>query len=156
VNRPRLSRAQRAAALLIVLVLAGCTGKGVSYDKEVDDLGAHIVADLKTEAEVDDASYRYDHGVDFGQRLRVRAILKQDSVSPAVIQRVIDKAVKDFWLSPANVGHLMVALYSTANPPAGDDDNANKDRAIGSEDIEDSVAFDRPEMERKYGPRPTR
>ena len=54
------------------------------------------------------------------------------------------------------IGHLTVAIYSSANPPTSDDDTANKDRAIGSKNIEDSAAFDRPELERKYGPRPTR
>lgn len=146
----------RAIVVLLLLALAGCTSRGVSYDKEVDDLGAHIVSDLKALPTVSEAAYRYDHGVDLGQHLRVRAILRQESVSPDNVQQAIELAVKEFWLSPASVGHLTVAVYSSANPPVGDDDAKNTDRAIGSENIEDSAAFDRPEMERKYGPRPSR
>jgi hypothetical protein len=146
----------RAVLVLLALALAGCTSRGVSYDKEVDDLGAHIVSDLKALPTVSEAAYRYDHGVDLGQHLRVRAILRQESTTPANIQQAIDLAAKEFWLSPANVGHLTVAVYSSANPPVGDDDAKNKDRAIGFDNIEDSAAFDRPEMEKRYGPRPTR
>lgn len=146
----------RAVLVLLALALAGCTSRGVSYDKEVDDLGAHIVSDLKALPTVSEAAYRYDHGVDLGQHLRVRAILRQESTTPANIQQAIDLAAKEFWLSPAAVGHLTVAVYSSADPPAGDDDSANKDRAIGFDNIEDSAAFDRPEMEKRYGPRPTR
>lgn len=146
----------RAVLVLLALALAGCTSRGVSYDKEVDDLGAHIVSDLKALPTVSKAAYRYDHGVDLGQHLRVRAILRQESTTPANIQQAIDLAAKEFWLSPANVGHLTVAVYSSANPPVGDDDAKNKDRAIGFNNIEDSAAFDRPEMEKRYGPRPTR
>ena len=143
----------RALLVALVLALAGCTGS-VSYDKAVDDLGAHLVSALKQLPTVADAAYRYDHGVDLGQILRVRAILKRDNAGDAEIQQAIDTAAKDFWLSPANVGHLTIAIYSEANPPAGDSDEANKDRAIGSDNIEDLQAGDRPEMERKYGPRP--
>jgi hypothetical protein len=146
----------RVFLVLLMVALAGCTSRGVSYDKEVDDLGAHIVADLKALPTVSDAAYRYDHGVDLGQHLRVRAILRQASTTPGNVQQAIDLAAKEFWLSPAAVGHLTVAVYSSANAPVGDDDSANKDRAIGFDNIEDSAAFDRPEMERKYGPRPTR
>ena len=146
----------RTVLVLLAIALTGCTSRGVSYDKEVDDLGAHIVSDLKALPTVSEAAYRYDHGVDLGQHLRVRAILRQASTTPANIQQAIDLAAKEFWLSPAAVGHLAVAVYSSADPPAGDDDSANKDRAIGFDNIEDSAAFDRPEMERKYGPRPTR
>jgi hypothetical protein len=148
----------RILALLVLLALAGCTGQGVSYDKEVDDLGAHIVADLKGQPAVSDASYKYDHGVDFGQRLRVRAILKPEAVSDEQVQRAIDLAAKDFWLSPANVGHCVITVYSAANPPAGDSDAdpANKDRILGTKNIEDTASGSRPDMDRKYGPRPTR
>jgi hypothetical protein len=154
----------RRVLLVLLLVLAGCGGKGVSYDKEVDDLGAHIVGDLKASPGVGDATYRYEHGLDLGQNLRIRAVLRAESATPADVQRTIDLAVRDFWLSPANVGHLMVTVYSAADPPTGDltgstnpdNDQANKDRAIGSKNVEDSAAFDRPEMERSYGPRPTR
>ncbi len=145
----------RALLLALVLALAGCTG-GVSYDKEVDDLGAHLVSVLKQLPTVADAAYRYDHGIDLGQILRVRAILKRDNAGEAEIQQAIDTAAKDFWLSPANVGHLTIAIYSAANPPVGDSDESNKDRAIGSDNIEDLQAGDRPEMDRKYGPRPTK
>lgn len=146
----------RAILVLLVLALASCTNRGVSYDKEVDDLGAHIISDLKALPTVSEAAYHYDHGVDLGQHLRVRAILRQASTAPADIQQAIDLAAKEFWLSPAAVGHLTVAVYSSANPPVGDDDAKNRDRAIGFDNIEDSAAFDRPEMEKRYGPRPTR
>ncbi|MFL6140320.1 MAG: hypothetical protein ACJ72N_00430 [Labedaea sp.] len=151
--------------LLVLLVgLAGCGGQGVSYDKEVDDLGAHIVADLKAQPGVGDAAYRYEHGLDLGQHLRIRTVLRAESATAADVQRTIDLAVRDFWLAPAKVGHLVVTVYSAANPPTGDvtgsnnpdNDPANKDRAIGSKNVEDSAAFDRPELERSYGPRPTR
>ena len=136
----------RVLVLLVLLALAGCTGQGVSYDKEVDDLGAHIVADLKGQPEVSDASYKYDHGVDFGQRLRVRAILKPENASDEQVQRTIDLAAKDFWLSPANVGHCVIEVSSAAD----------QDRILGTKNIEDTASGSRPDMDRKYGPRPTR
>jgi hypothetical protein len=145
----------RALLLALVLALAGCTG-GVSYDKEVDDLGAHLVSALKQLPTVADAAYRYDHGLDLGQILRVRAILKRDDTGDDAVRQAIDTATKEFWLSPAAVGHLTIAIYSEANPPAGDSDESNKDRAIGSDNVEDLQAADRPDLERKYGPRPTK
>jgi hypothetical protein len=129
----------RVVALLVVLALAGCGGQGVSYDKEVDDLGAHIIADLKALPTVADATYQYDHGVDLGQHLKVRVTVNDASA----LQQAIDLAEKDFWLSPANVGHLTVTVF-------------HQDQQIGSDNVEDSAAFDRPRMERKYGPRPSR
>jgi hypothetical protein len=126
------------AAALALLVLAGCSGgQGVSYDKEVDALGAHIVADLKAHPMIADASYVYDHGLDLGQYLKIRA----DVTDASALQPAIDVAERDFWLSPANVGHLTVTVFQSG-------------QQLGSDNVEDSPTFDRPRMEQKYGPRP--
>jgi hypothetical protein len=140
------------ATLLVLLALAGCGGKGVTYDKEVEDLGAHIAAELQALPTMSSATYRYVHGLDLGQQLRVRAILKQESVSDQAIGQATDTAVKTFWLSPANVDNLRMDVYSAANPPNGDDDESNKDRVLKSTSID---VLDHDEMVRKYGPRPT-
>lgn len=145
----------RVVVVVLCLLVAGCS-KGISYDQKVDDLGKQLVSEVKTLPGVSDASCKYDYGIDLGQHLRLRAILDQATISPEAINKVIDTASRTFWLSPANVGHLTIAVYSSANLPVGDSDEANKDRAIGSENIEDAQSVDRPKMNEKYGPRPSR
>ena len=90
---------RRLGALLLVLVLAGCGGGGVSFDAQVDELGKHIVEVLKADPAVADASYRYEHGLDSGQHLRVTVTAK-DGADP---QALIDTATKTFWQSTAKV-----------------------------------------------------
>lgn len=140
--------------LLVLSVLSACS-KGITYDKEVDDLGADIVADLKASPTVSDATYQYVHGVDADQNLRFRAILKPEAVTPQSIQATMDFVAREFWQSPAKVRHMVITVYSAANPPTAENDTANRERALGTTDITDSASIDRPEMDRKYGPRPT-
>jgi hypothetical protein len=139
--------------LVLSLVITGC-GKGVSYNQEVDDLGKRIAGEAKAGAGVADATVKYDHGLDLGQHLRLRAIMDPTRVSPAAIQNVIDTAVETFWRSPASVYHLEVSIYSSDNPPTQESDEANKAKQIGSEDIRDTQSADRPRLTEKYGPRP--
>src|SRR5262249_17345220 len=129
--------------------------KGITYDKEVDDLGANIVSDLKASPTVSDATYQYVHGVDADQNLRFRIILKPEAVTPQFIQANMDFVAREFWQSPANVHHMVVTVYPAPTPPTAENDTANRDRALGTTDITDSASIDRPEMEKKYGPRPT-
>jgi hypothetical protein len=132
----------RFIALLVLLSLAACGTGGASYNQEVDDLGKHIVEVVKGDPAVTDASYQYEHGLDLGQHLHITGTVDD----PAAAQQVIDKAAETFWLSPAPVYHLTVKVYS----------GTDATNPIATDDIQDANTFDRPEMEQKYGPRPTR
>lgn len=130
------------ALLALLLPLLACgKGGGVSYNQEVDDLGKHIVEVLKDDPAVKDASYRYEHGLDRGQHLHITGTVND----PAAAQQMIDEAARTFWLSPAPVYHLTVKVFSPTDSTT----------PIATDDIEDANTFDRPEMEKKYGPRPT-
>lgn len=125
---------------LFLLLLTACGEQGVSFDAEVDELGKHIVDAVKADAAVSDASYRYEHGLDRGQHLHITATV----TDPARSDQVVDTAAKTFWQSPARVYHLTVTVQDASGA------------TLSTRNIEDAASFDRPEMERSYGPRPTR
>jgi len=148
-----MSAAVRAAALIALLVglLAGCNSV-VQYYEDVDDLGKKIVADWKELPEVADASYRYQHGIDSGQQLEFEVVIRAESVSDEIIDKLKDIGSRDYWQSTAydrGSMPLRFAAYSSDNPPPTQSgpDTAIHRAGLG---ISKEVGLE------KYGPRPTR
>ncbi|WP_434447618.1 hypothetical protein [Lentzea sp. E54] len=149
-----MSTAVRSAvlgSLLVVLIgfLSGCN-LFVEYYEDVDNVGKTIVADWKEMPEVVDAKYDYTHGVDSGQRMALEVVIRAESVSDEVIDKLREVAERDYWLGTTRKVSMHFAAYSSDNPPR--DDDLSTDRAIRVEDVgvPEKVGLE------KYGPRPTR
>jgi hypothetical protein len=107
--------------VLLVGLLSGCN-LFVQYYEDVDELCKKIVADWKAQAEVVDASYVYVHGIDSGQQIDLDVIVRAESATAEVWERLEDIANRDYWLSTAydREDHMsfQFVAYSSDNPPA--------------------------------------
>lgn len=149
-----MSAVVRLVGLVVLMVglLTGCNVL-VQYYEDVDNVGKKIVADWKELPEVADAKYDYMHGVDSGQRLTLEVVIRAESVSDEVIDKLKDIATRDYWQSTAydrDGVSLRFAAYSSDNPPT--EDVTGPDRAIHRDrlGVPEKVGLE------KYGPRPTK
>ena len=152
-----MSAARRVAGvvgLVVMLVglLSGCN-LFVQYYEDVDELCKKIVADWKAQAEVVDASYVYVHGIDSGQQIDLDVIVRAESFTAEVWERLEDIANRDYWLSMAydREDHMsfQYVVYSSDNPPAKGGMEAAKSIGQGDIGVSPKVGLE------KYGPRPT-
>jgi hypothetical protein len=144
-----MSLGRAMAATSLVFLLAGCNIADQYYE-EVEEVGKQIVADWKESPEVVDASYEYKHGLDQGQLLLSYATVPAASVTSAA-EKLEEIARRDYWRGTWHDVTLHVRLYSDANPPV--QGQSNLDKIVHDKKIE----FDDPaELEKKYGPRPTK
>lgn len=152
-----MSAARRVAGvvgLVVMLVglLSGCN-LFVQYYEDVDELCKKIVADWKAQAEVVDASYVYVHGIDSGQQIDLDAIVRAESFTAEVWERLEDIANRDYWLSTAydREDHMsfQYVIYSSDNPPAKGEVGLTKSIGQGDIGVSPKVGLE------KYGPRPT-
>lgn len=129
----------RAAGLvaLCAAVLSGCMagvtgGTGGTHDGRMDALGQRVVADLKTQPTVSDASYYAANNLDQGQVLSISVVVHTNHTDAESTQPLIDLAFKDAWqtpkdawLAPTGVGTVSVEVHAESNPGgdtiAGDD-----------------------------------
>jgi predicted small secreted protein len=153
-----VSAARRVAGVvgLVVLLVGLLTGCNtfVQYYEDVDELGKKIVADWKEQSEVVDASYGYVHGIDSGQQMDLKVIVRAESASDEVVDKLKDIANRDYWQSMAydredNMSLQFVA-YSSDNPPAEGESDLAKSIGQGDLGVSPKVGLE------KYGPRPTK
>jgi hypothetical protein len=133
----------------LTALLAGCS-LGEQYYEDVDEVGKKIVADWKALPEVAEARHDYRHGIDQGQIMYVIAIIRADSVSEELIEKLKEVAERDYWLGTARKVSLRLVVYSSDNPPV--EGGTDPDRAIRRETIglPEKIGLE------KYGPRPTK
>ena len=149
-----MSAAVRLTGLVALLagLLAGCSVLEQRHD-DVEELGTKIVADWKEQSEVAEAKYDYRHGIDQGQIMYMVVIVRAESVSDEVVDKLKDIANRDFWESPAydrDDLSLRFVAYSSDNPPV--DGQPEPDMSIRREGlgVPEKVGLD------KYGPRPSK
>ncbi|WP_346131133.1 hypothetical protein [Lentzea roselyniae] len=138
--------------VLLVGLLSGCN-LFVQYYEDVDELCKKIVADWKAQAEVVDASYVYVHGIDSGQQIDLDVIVRAESFTAEVWERLEDIANRDYWLSTAydreDRMSFQYVVYSSDNPPAKGEVGLSKSIGHGDIGVSPKAGLE------KYGPRPT-
>jgi hypothetical protein len=147
------------AALLIVLGMAisGC-GKGIGYDKDVDDLGASMAAHLRAQPSAVGVTYYYSYGLDNSSALWFTATVQESQISDAVMHQLYELALDDYWQSPAKVYAIDMRFYSSDRPPLPDqDDSARvvKQYHFSWSESSAGTSDDQIRLEQKFGPRPT-
>jgi hypothetical protein len=147
-----------SVAVLLTLVLAGCTAIVDDQNKEANDLGLRIVSQLKAQPAVVDANYTFRSSLDVSPRMKVSVLVKPEQATHDVAQRLVDLAMDTYWQSSTDVELFFVSVYSTANPPATGQDN--KKREIGAGEVhldadQQNKSKDQRRLEQKFGPRPT-
>ena len=151
-----MSAARRVAGVvgmvvMLVGLLTGCN-TFVQYYEDVDELGKKIVADWKGQSEVADASYEYVHGIDSGQQLNLKVIVRAESASNEVVDKLKDIANRDYWQSTAydrEISPQFVA-YSSDNLPVEGKWELASPIGKGGLGVPEKVGLE------KYGPRPTK
>lgn len=139
-----------AAIVAMVSLLVGC-GVTDANRPAVDDIGKQIVAEWKSATGVEDAAYKYVHGLDLGQQVHLQATLSAASVSDAKFDELVEVARKTYWKSGERSVSLPVTFYSSDQPPSGE--VRTSPNSVYSGDVE----LDNPdELEKKYGPRPAK
>ncbi|PWK80657.1 hypothetical protein C8D88_12321 [Lentzea atacamensis] len=139
------------AVFLLIGLLTGCN-VFVQYHEDVDELGKKIVADWKEQPEVADARYEYVHGIDSGQQLNLKVIVRAESASNEVVDKLKDIANRDYWQSTAydrEISPQFVAYSSDKLPVEGKWELASP-IGKGGLGVPEKVGLE------KYGPRPTR
>ncbi|WP_285746505.1 hypothetical protein [Lentzea sp. NBRC 105346] len=141
------------AAVLLAGLLAGCNVTD-QYHQEYDDLGKKIVADWKQLPEVVDAKYDYRHGLDVGQSIGLYAAIRMGSDSPAVVEKMVEIARRDYWESTASptMGAGIYTADKLFDGPVKDTSIIRYNGQIKVEDDPEVAAA----LEKKYGPRPTK
>lgn len=137
------------ATVVTAGLVAGC-GVTDANRPTVDDIGKQVVSEWKSTDGVDDAKYKYVHGLDVGQQVHLQATLSAVSVSEAKFDELVEAARKIYWKSGERSVSLPVTFYSSDNPPSGD--VRTSPNSVFSGDIQ---LGDQAELEKKYGPRPT-
>jgi predicted small secreted protein len=151
-----VSAARRVAGVvgLVVMLVGLLTGCNtfVQYYEDVDELGKKIVADWKEQSEVADASYEYVHGIDSGQQVDLKVIVRAESATNEVVDKLKDIANRDYWQSTAydRDMSLQFVAYSSDNPPVAGESELSKSIGKGDLGVSQKVGLE------KYGPRPTR
>jgi hypothetical protein len=138
--------------VLLVGLLSGCN-LFVQYYDDVDDLCKKIVADWKARPEVVGATYVYVHGIDSGQQIDFDVIVRAESDTAEILEKLEDIANRDYWLSTAydREDHMsfQYVVYSSDDPPAKGDVSLFKSIGHGDIGVLPKVGLE------KYGPRPT-
>jgi len=138
--------------VLLVGLLSGCN-LFVQYYEDVDELCKKIVADWKAQPEVVDATYVYVHGIDSGQQIDLDVIVRAESDTAEILEKLEDIANRDYWLSTAydREDHMsfQYVVYSSDNPPAKGEAGLPKSIGQGDIGVSPKVGLER------YGPRPT-
>lgn len=150
-----MNRSRLTFVLLVLALLAGCTGRpAVTFDQSVEDLAKKIAADWKAVAGVADVRYEYRHGLDLGQSIGLDAALKPESASEAVVQELVEIAKRDYWQSTASAA-IGAAIYRSEKLPDGPAEDKSIIMFNGpiKIDVYDQAQVD--ELTEKYGPRPT-
>lgn len=147
-----------AAAVLLVLILAGCTAFVDDKNKEANDLGMRIVSQLKAQPSVADANYTFKSSLDVSPRMAVSVLVKPEQATHDLAQRLVDLAMDTYWQSSADVETFSVSVYSAAHPPEAGQDNQK--REIGGGEVhlnadQQNKTKDQRRLEQKFGPRPT-
>lgn len=145
---------QTAALLAATVVLAGCNITD-QYHQEYDDLGKQIVADWKELPEVISADYEYRHGLDLGQFISAKAMLRAESISEPLKSRMVEIVQRDHWKGTSGGVSIDVVLNSSDDPHV--EEGPNPGTVIYNQSLE--VDFGShpelaAELEKKYGPRP--
>ncbi len=147
-----------SVAVLLTLILVGCSAVVDDQNKEANDLGFRIVSRPETQPAVADANYTFTSSLDVSPRMTVSVLVKPAQAAPGVAQNLVDLAMDTYWQSPADVETFFVDVYSATNPPVTGQDN--KRREIGGGEIrlntdQQNKSNDQRRLERKFGPRPT-
>lgn len=138
-----------AATVVTAGLLAGC-GATDANRPTVDNIGKQVVAEWKTTAGVEDAAYKYVHGLDLGQQIHLQATLSAASVSEAKFDELVEVAREIYWKSGERSVSLPVTFYSSDKPPSGEVRTSPNSVFSGDVELGDQAA-----LEKKYGPRPT-
>ncbi|HEX8868733.1 MAG TPA: hypothetical protein VF821_23940 [Lentzea sp.] len=121
---------RRLGLVLLAFALAGC-GTG---DDTVEDLGDTISADLKAEDGVSGVAVEYKSDLDYRQRLKVTADVRDQDVADKALEIV----KRDYWRGTGRRVEFTVRFSGGA--------------VVQKDEIRFELG-DVLEMERKYGPR---
>jgi hypothetical protein len=150
-------RAGVALLIMLGMAISGC-GKGISYNKEADELGASMTAHLKAQSPILDVAYFYSYGLDGSSSLWFTATVKESQISDTVTRQLYELALDDYWQSPAKVYAIDIRFYSSDKPPLPDrDDSARVVKQYHFYWAESSAneSDDQIRLEQQFGPRPT-
>jgi hypothetical protein len=140
-------------SVIAVLVTAGLVaGCGITDANRptVDDVGKQIVSEWKSTDGVEDAKYKYVHGLDLGQQIHLQATLSAASLSEAKFGELVEAAREIYWKSGERSVSLPVTFYSSDKPPSGEVRTSPNSVFSGEVELGDPA-----ELEKKYGPRPS-
>lgn len=138
-----------AGVVALALLLVGCNVTDQNKP-HVEDAAKQIVADWKAVEGVQDAAYRYEHGLDLGQQIHFQATLVASSATETKYEELIEIARKHYWKSGERGVSMPFAFYSTDNPPSGEARTSPNPIHRGYVELGDTA-----ELEKKYGPRPS-
>ncbi|MBV9139600.1 MAG: hypothetical protein JO115_01530 [Pseudonocardiales bacterium] len=147
-----------AVAVLLVVILSGCTAFVNDQNKEANDLGLRIVSQLKAQPSVADANYTFKSSLDVSPRMAVSVLVKPEQATHDRAQRLVDLAMDAYWHSSADVQTFSVSVYSVAHPPVAGQDNQKREIAGGEVHLnadQQNKSTDQRRLEEKFGPRPT-
>jgi hypothetical protein len=148
-----------AALSSLVLLLTSCGGsgnkdEGFTFDKANDELGKKIVADWQAVPGVAAVRYEYRHSIST-QGIGLDAALKPETASDALVQELVEIVKRDYWQSATSLVFGAAIYRSDVLPdgPAKDKSTIMFNGPIKI-DIYDQAQVD--ELNKKYGPRPTK
>lgn len=151
------TRAGVALLMMLGMAISGC-GKGIGYNKEVDELGSSMAAHLKAQPPISDVTYFYSYGLDNSSSLWFTATVKESQISDTAMRQLYELALDDYWRSPAKVYAIDIRFYSSDKPPLPDrDDSARVVKQYHFYWTESSAnkSDDQIRLEQEFGPRPT-
>lgn len=143
-------------AVLVALVLTGCTAFVDDQNKEANALGMRIISQLKAQPSVADANYIFKSSLDVSPRMAVSVLVKPEQATHDVAQRLVDLAMDTYWQSSADVQTFSVSVYSAAHPPVAGQDNLKREIDGGEVHLnaeQRDKSKDQLRLERKFGQR---
>jgi hypothetical protein len=145
------------AGLSALLLLTGCVGgptESGKINKANDELGKKIAADWQAVPGVAAVRYQYSHSIST-MSIGLDAALKPETASDALVQELVEIVKRDYWQSATSLvfGAAIYRADELPNGPAKDKSTIMFNGPIKI-DIYDQAQVD--ELNKKYGPRPTK
>lgn len=139
--------------MLCAAVLSGCAAgnNGGTRDGRIDALGQRVVADLKAQPAVADASYDSAGNIDQGKVLSITVVVHTGHTGAGSTNPLLDLAFKDAWLTPTSLGTVSVQMHPESNPNG--DTIAGNDLSLppGPQDTSDQKDL-HAKLTTEYGP----